>query len=91
MLDAKATDSIAGVYEFARMTDDEKKQHLRNLDIQNLEAEVKDYARRIARQRKHIRELISAGIAPSSDTRQNLQNILAAQRKAQTKLHELRA
>ena len=91
MLDAKATDSIAAIYEFARMTEEQQNQHLINLEIRNLEAEVKDCARRIARQRKHIRELISAGITVTADTQENLQNILAAQNKAQTHLEELRA
>jgi len=89
-MDNQTLDSIASAAEFARMTDAQKKQHLKGLEIRNLEEEVKRLGGNIARQRKHIRELISAGIAVYPDTEVNLKNLLSAQRKAQARIEELR-
>ena len=90
MLDAKTIDSIAAIYECARMTEEQQNQHLINLEIRNLEAEVKRLGGSIARQRKQIRELIEIGANPS-DNEYNLRYSLNAQAELRTKIKELQA
>ncbi len=90
MLDAKTIDSIAAIYEFARMTEEQQNQHLKDLEIRNLEAEVKRLGGSIARQRKQIRELIEIGANPS-DNEYNLRYSLNAQAELRAKIKELQA
>ncbi len=64
---AKTLDSIASAFAFARMTDEQKDRHLKNLEITNIQDEVNWYNKSIAYSRKKIAESKKAGVKKSED------------------------
>ena len=95
---AEALEGVAAAFAFSRMTDKEKDRHLKDLEIRNIQEDVKWYNRSIAYSRKQIAELyeIASGVPTSSDvywikhTEQELARKLASKAELKAQIKELR-
>lgn len=93
-----ALEGVARVFEFARMSDTEKDSHLKDLEISNLQDEVKWYDESIRYSRKKIAEqyLYSEGVMTASDVywleqdELELNRKLASRAELKSKIKELR-
>jgi|APGre2960657404_1045060.scaffolds.fasta_scaffold143913_2 hypothetical protein len=68
-LSAETLTGIANALAFSRMTDEQKNRHLKDLEIRNIQDEVKWYNNSIAYSRKKIAELqeLAGGVMTPSD------------------------
>jgi hypothetical protein len=95
---AEALEGVAAAFAFSRMTDEQKDRHLKDLEIRNIQDDVKWYNRSIAYSRKKIAELyeIASGVPTPSDvywlkhSEQELAVKIANRTELKAKIKELR-
>ena len=92
-----ALEGVASVFEFARMSDTEKDRHLKDLEISNLQDEVKWYDKSIRYSRKKIAEdYYGSGVMTASNVywleqdELELNRKLASRAELKSKIRELR-
>lgn len=95
---ADALEGIAAAFAFGRMTPEQQDRHLKDLEIRNIQEDVKWYDGSIAYSRKKIAELyeIARGVPSPSDaywlahTEEELARKIESRAELKAKIKELR-
>ena len=95
---ADALEGIAAAFAFGRMTPEQQDRHLKDLEIRNIQDEVKWYNKSIAYSRKKIAEQyeIARGVPTASDvywlenSEEELARKMASRAELRAQIKELR-